>query len=83
MFRNMIYTSKHGKQIIFDDYVDNTFEYNSYWVGMCPHCHNKYKNILGNRIDNCGSGCCSVKGCDNEASYYVDLDMNEVEFIDD
>lgn len=83
MSRNMIYTSKHGKQIVFDDYVDDTLEYNSYWVGMCPHCHNKYKGILGNRVDDCGSGCCSVKGCNNEASYYVDFDMNEVEFVDD
>lgn len=78
---DMIYTSRRGKKIVFDDYVNNTFEYNSYWVGMCPSRHNKYKNILGNRVDDCGSGYCSVKGCSNEASYYVDFDMNEVEFI--
>lgn len=80
MHRDMIYTSKCGKQIVFDDYVDNTFEYNSYWVGMCKHCHDKYKSILDNRVDNCGSGCCSVKGCENEADYYVDFNMNEVTF---
>ena len=84
MRRDMIYTS-NNEQIIFDDYVDNTMEYNSYWVGMCSHCHNKYRGILGNRVDDggFGSAICSVKGCWNEnASYYVDFDMNEVEFVD-
>lgn len=83
MCRDMVYVSNDGKQIVFDDYVDNTIEYNSYWVGMCKHCYNKHKNILGNRVDDCGSGFCSVKGCSNEADYYVDFDMNEVTFIDD
>lgn len=79
---NMIYTSKRGKQIIFDDYVNNTEEYGSYWVEMCPHCYNKYRNILGNRVDDGGiaQGTCSVRGCTNEADYYVDFDKNEVEF---
>ena len=80
---DMVYNVERDKQIVFDDYVDDTFEYNSYWVGMCQHCYNKYKNILDNRIDDCGSGFCSVKGCNNEADYYVDFDMNEVTFIDD
>lgn len=50
---------------------------------MCPHCHNKYKGILGNRADDGGIAwaTCYVKGCNNEADYYVDFDMNEVEFI--
>lgn len=70
------------KNIVFDDFVDNTKEYNSYYVGMCPHCYNKYKNILGNRVDEGGSpwGTCYVNGCWNEADYYVDFDMNEVGF---
>lgn len=82
--KKMIYTSKMGKQIVFDDYVDNTDEYNSYWVEICPHCHNKYKGIIGNRVDNSGSGVatCSVDGCQNQtACYYVDFDMSEVKFI--
>ena len=83
MRSDMSYISDSGKQIVFDDYVDNIVEHNSYWVGMCKHCHNKYKNILDNRVDDCGSGFCSVKGCGNEADYYVDFDMNEVTFIDD
>lgn len=81
--KNMIY-SKHDKQIVFDDYVDNTTEYKSYFLEMCPHCRNKYKDILGNRVDDGGvaSGVtCSVKDCENEADCYVDFDMNEVEFI--
>lgn len=80
---NMIYTSKRGKQIVFDDYVDNKEEYNSYWAEMCPHCHNKYKGILGKRCDDGGtaSGTCSVKGCENEANYYVDFDKDEVKIV--
>lgn len=81
---DMIYTSKRGKQIVFDDFEDNTEEYDSYWVEMCPHCHNKYKGILGNRADDGGTACgtCSVKGCANDADYYVDFNMNEVAFIE-
>lgn len=75
---NMIY-----KQIVFDDYTDDTEKYSTYWVEMCPHCYSKYKDILGSRADDGGTACstCSVKGCDKEADYYVDFDMNEVEFI--
>ena len=78
----MTYTSKRGKQIVFDDYVDNTIEFNSYWVEMCSHCHNKYRGILGKRADDGGTACgtCSVKGCENEANYYVDFNKNEVKF---
>lgn len=81
--KNMIY-SKHDKQIVFDDYVDNTAEYKSYYVEMCSHCCNKYKDILGNRVDDggvVGGVICSVKECANEVDCYVDFDMNEVEFI--
>ena len=80
----MVYTSKRGKQIVFDDYVDNTVEYDSYWAEMCPHCHNKYKGILGDRVDDGGSACgtCSVMGCENEADYYVDFSKDEVRFHD-
>ena len=80
--KNMVYTSKRGRQIVFDDYVDDTTEYDSYWVEMCPHCHNKYRAILGNRVDSGAFATCSVKGCNNEASYYVDFNMNEVTFTE-
>ena len=41
--KDMVYMFNNKEEIVFDDYVDNTVEYNSYWVEMCPHCHNKYK----------------------------------------
>lgn len=79
---DMIYTAKSGEEIVFDDFVKSTEEYKSYWVEICPRCHNKYKHILGNRCSEEGDaqGTCSVKGCWNEADYYVDFDMNEVKF---
>lgn len=71
---------ERGKQIIFDDYTDNTEEYNSYWTEMCPCCHNKYRGILGSRASDGAMGTCSVKGCENEANYYVDFNEKEVTF---
>lgn len=80
--KNMIYISKRGRMIVFDDYTDETNEYNSCWVEMCPHCRKKYRGILGRRVDDGNSpwGVCSVKGCENDAEYYVDFNRNEVEF---
>jgi hypothetical protein len=43
---NMIYTAKRGSKIVFDDYVDNTEEYDIYWAEMCMHCYNKYKDEI-------------------------------------
>ena len=82
---NMKFTAANGKSIIFDDFVDNTKEYDSYWATMCPACYNKHKDILGKRAGDKGeaSGTCSVKGCQNEADYYVDYDKNEVSFLED
>lgn len=76
----MIYTSKRGKQIVFDDFCDETEEYQSFWAEMCPRCHNKYRGILGNRCSDKGEaqGVCSVEGCENEADYYVDFAVTEV-----
>lgn len=73
------------KGIVFDDVVDNTKEYNSYYVEMCCDCLNKHKGILGDRVDDgCNAwGTCSVKDCNNDADCYVDFDTDEVEFIDD
>lgn len=74
---NLIYTSKKGKTIVFDDWA-NEPEYNSVWVCMCPSCHRKYRGILGNRCDNSGSGWCSVKGCERQADWYIDFSSDEV-----
>lgn len=81
--QNMIYTSKRGKQIVFDDFVDNTKEYQSCWVEMCPKCHNKHKGILGNRAHHGAMGTCSVLGCENEADYYVDFAETEIEIVNE
>lgn len=75
----MIYTSRRGKQITFDDFEDNTEEYGTYWVEMCPHCHNKYKNIIKGKVSDGAMGTCSVAGCYNEANYYVDFNTTEVQ----
>lgn len=76
----MIYTSENGKRIAFDDYVDSTKEYNSYWVEMCPHCLSKYKDILEDKYRDGAIGTCSVLDCYNEADYYVDFALTEVSF---
>lgn len=83
----MIYTSKRGKTITFDIWEENENwkedNLSPYWVDLCPHCHNKYKGILGRRISGGGSGvaACSVKGCNNlNAEYYVDFSINDVTF---
>lgn len=59
MFKNMVFTSKRGKQIVFDDFVeeyDEEFKKDRpYWAEMCPHCHRKYRGILGNRFDDGGT----------------------------
>ena len=84
----MVYTSKRGKTITFDNWEENeNWEEDNlspYWADLCPHCHNKYKGILGGRISDGGSGvaACSVKGCRNEnAGYYVDFSKSDVMFV--
>lgn len=82
--KKLIYTSARGKRIVFDDWTHGNYDNGNgvewwTWVGMCKHCHNKYRGILGSRVDNCGSGICSVDGCENEADYYVDFSADEVE----
>lgn len=87
MFNEMVFTSKRGKQIVFDDFVeeyDEEFKKDRpYWAEMCPHCHRKYRGILGNRFDDGGTaqGTCSVKGCNNQANYYVDFYQNDTKII--
>lgn len=78
---NMIFTSRKGKQVIFDCFED--CEDDAFWTEICPTCHRKYRNILGNRCDNSGSGVgsCGIKGCNNtNASLYVDFLKSEVDF---
>lgn len=42
--RYMVYKSKSGKQITFDDYEDNTKEYGCYWVEICSRCYKMNKS---------------------------------------
>lgn len=77
---HMVFASSQSCQIVFDDFIDNTKEYHSFWAEMCPHCVEKYKRVLGNRISDGACGTCSVKGCDFEAEYYVDFDKKEISF---
>ncbi len=79
------FKAENGETILFDDYTDNRGMLGSdFWVAICPKCYAKYKHILGNRVDEDGSGWCSVCGCgDTEnAEYYVDFSADEVEEIE-
>jgi hypothetical protein len=79
--KKMIFKGHNGQRVqkvVFDDFVDSTEEYGTYWCGICPCCLEKYKSILGNRVDEVGYGTCSVEGCWNKAEHYVDFDQNEV-----
>lgn len=82
MRNNMVFAPENEKKIVFDDFTDNRKEYDSWWAEMCPCCYEKYKDILGSRASTGAMGTCSVKGCDNEADYYVDFSENEVEIIE-
>ena len=75
----MKYLGSVGRVITFDDFVDETEEYNQYWVGMCGECITKYKENLGDKVPT-GSplGTCSVKGCRKEADYYIDFSEDEI-----
>ena len=86
----MIYTSKRGKTIVFDNWEENENwkedNLSPYWVDLCPHCHNKFKGILKNKICDWGSGvaACSVEGCKNmNAGYYADFNEDDVSFVEE
>lgn len=66
------------KGIVFDEW---TADENGIWGEMCQCCAEKYKELLGDELDDGGGmGACSVKGCDvvgadtdYEKHYYVDF----------
>lgn len=77
--KKFVFNNSNEKfQIIFDDAVDEREEYDSWWVGMCSECFSKHKESLKNKADNCGSGICSVHGCNNEADFYIDFKSDEL-----
>ena len=84
--KDMVYSSPKGKRVAFDDYAGPVEDFRTYWSQICPHCHNKYRGILGKKSSRDGSdtATCGVKGCNNTgASYYVDFEANEVVFMED
>lgn len=79
--KKLIFKGHNGQTIILDDFVDDTKEYNLYWGGLCPSCRKRYKDILGDRIEEFGCGTCSVEGCWNAAENYVNFIKEEVKII--
>ena len=88
----MKYVAKNGRTVLFDDWCDdqedNGYEDGGFWVSICESCKKKYKGVLKGHIDDFGSGCCSVYGCNNNEdddedfeSFYVDFARDEVTFI--
>lgn len=66
--------SKNGEKVIFDDFTDEREEdYCGVWACVCKSCAEKYKSVLFDHMDDCGSGCCSVDGCENDGDFYVDF----------
>lgn len=80
--KDMVYISFNGSRITFDDYVDEVKENGTYWTQICPHCYNKYQELLSKSSSGgCDALTCGVKGCNNtDASYYVDFRASEVIF---
>ena len=72
------FISEDNQKILFDDFTDERdTDYCGIWVGVCSCCANKYADALKGHLDDYGSGCCSVLGCENEADYYVDFLADE------
>lgn len=55
--------------LAFDDYTNGE---EGVWTQICKDCVEKY-NIDKKYLDECGSGICGVKGCNNEADFYLDF----------
>lgn len=67
-----------GEKVVFDDFVkeDNS---GSCWAEICPACREKHKILAAHTSDG-ATGTCSVKGCQNEAEFYLDFKLSEVSF---
>lgn len=68
-----------GTRIVFDDFER---EGDSCWAELCPACLGKYRKILAGHASDGAAGTCSVKGCQNEADYYLDFKKEEVSFFE-
>lgn len=80
---NLVYKS-NGKQITFANFEKVRMNPLRYRVDMCSHCHDKYRDIIGNHADKGGvaNGICVVHGCMHEANYYVDFEADEVDIVE-
>ena len=93
----LLHVSAHGKTIVFDEYTEEE-EYGYVWVTVCKKCMAKIRGTLEDMertgdasIDDYGSGCCSVLGCDTPSwqdleddsdwdSVYVDFVIDHKKF---
>lgn len=71
------FKSETGETVTFDEYTHDE-ESSTFWVTICPKCRLGIGHLLGDRIDDYGSGCCSVLGCSNPGGR--DEDMRYVDF---
>ena len=75
-----------GTILKFDDYEDERLlseDYDTFFVGMCSACLEKYRDSLkasGCTIDNFGSGCCSVYGCNHTDHGELDDAEDDTEY---
>lgn len=69
------------KNIIFEDVTLKQDDGLNDWTGICKACVNKF-SVDTNKLDEDGSGCCMVLGCENEADYYIDFEEGELKRMD-
>ena len=63
--------------ITFDDFTENEKGLeNSHWTQVCEDCRNKY-NFPFSDLDDVGYGICGVLGCQNEADFYLELNLED------
>lgn len=67
---NLLHVSSHSKTMVFDEFVEEK-DGGYVWVTICKDCMRKLRGTLEEMynddeacIDDFGSGCCSVLGCD-------------------
>lgn len=60
--------------IEFDDYTDDE---DNVWSQICNDCKQQLDFDYAKLSDG-GSGICGVKGCNNEADYYIDFKENQI-----
>jgi len=75
-------TFDNWNEQIEDGFKDEKLKPNTihHWSGICETCLKDHP-IEENLLDNGGSGICDIKGCSDEADYYVDFIDSELEFI--